>query len=1434
MWLKSTGWLAKEPLACRTECRVDRVALSRSQRNVYNGVLQDSDASLYLIGKTYRFRPLNLPRFVAALEATILSNPAQLCVLELPATGDGYPDLVLRLQVGDIVRVWPEGQQPDGQGEQELTRMWISGIIDKPLVRYTVWTDAQGCVSGLDVYSHHIVVDGGGTGIIEADLARHLSPGDRSDIPCIKPGLAKLAEAHRHEASKIEESTRRLADVVQRELADEARLGGCPQSANAMPVTAAKGVRQESVTISGAAFDAILALSEAKQVPLNVLVTAAALAVDASLRQSTGGLLVHAVDNRFGDPELNVATCLVNSVAHSFRFAPFASVQEVVRLLDRGYVKAVRRRWLREEHYRRMYLAINRTSHVQALTLNFIRESCAPALRPFLREAPVATDIGPVEGTTVATVLDEGQRTLDIAIWNRADLPEADTGVAQRIAAALESMPALWDQPIAMTADEWLGLGQDGVLTAQATEPARPTATAWFLAPEASLDQFLERRRYVYPWVAWLVRNGCSPGDVVVFTDDNTDKTIDCMIACHLAGCGYSVCDAADKVQLRANAIAEHAGGVSAHVVDTATDSLSAELDAEGKALVDERIALVAQDVSLAEKTAYLMPTSGSTGQPKLVRIVHGSLALFCDAVRRAYDWGPRDVIMQCAPLTSDISVEEIFGSAFCGSGLIRTTTMKSGDLDGLVRGLATAHATVVDLPTAVWHLLCDDDAMEALDRSGLRQIVIGGEAVRPAAVNRWMESAAAQTISLVSTYGPTETTVVVTCLSIVRDGTAQPRLGRPMVPGTVFVAFGEVVIVGELVSTGYLGREDLSFGTVTAADGSQRRAFATADRVTLDSDGFPTFSGRKDDVVKVSGKRIDIAEVTRRMSADPAVSDVAVELHDGSLGVWFQYSATCGTVDDVATRIRHILVSSGVSSFFVVEVPKIPRKPSGKVDSDKLRTMPQFVDAVPGETVTDQDAVGLAQVWSRQLGIDMGPDSSLLGEGIGSLDLIRILPDTRKYLGRQVTVLDLISADTAANLIADFALAATTVDHWMDDATAVEIRRDLDGLGRRVWGVSDGNLAGDGPIVVLGASGILGTGFAGAILDLRRSGMHCPEVILASRSELPERDPWTALRRSDGVRIERLPAHFGAAELDALIRDTGARTVVNCIGNTNVLVAYRELRTANVDLVSAIVEVCASHGTRLVHMSTFVVNADVAVPEVVDPRFAPYPYAASKSLAELVVAASPEVLDFTLVRLPRVLGEDYQLRDSTDILVSVVDACVALGARPALSLTEEVTTGRAAATAILGLVPEFSGATELGRGITVACGESVDYATLLSGFAPEELDVAEWKRRLDASDWAKENPRRWSVVDAWVSLGMRLGGRSYAEYLADHPTVAVGNGLVAPSESVQTALGQDCSDLLSQVAAAPRSGRHQHGREHNGHSAGAHRLNDVAQSSAP
>ncbi|OYN76041.1 AMP-binding protein [Mycolicibacterium sphagni] len=1360
---------------------VDKIALTSSQQNIYNGVLQDDDPALYLVARSYRFHPLARSRLLAALEATILKHPIQLCVLTASEDSGGYPDLVLRLSPDNIVTVREDGPTASSGGD-ELQSTWRRGILDIPLVRYAVLTDSSGQAYGLDAFTHHILLDGGATGIIETDLGEYLSLGVPPEMPCVKDGLTKVVAAHQREASKVVEARERLSAAVRRELAEAARRGGYGQSSAEAPGTAARGVRGETVRISGGAYHALVALGEAEQVPLNVLVTAAAVAVDASIRQNTVSLLIHAADNRFGEPGLDVATCLVNSVAQPSRFAPFASVEEVVRTLDRSYVRAVRRKWLREEHYRRLYIATNRTTHVEALTLNFLPEPCAPALRPHLTDLPVTTAIGPVESMAVACIVDDAQGCLDIAIWNRADLPEQGIGVATRIASALEAMPAMWQQPIALAVGEWLGIGPDGAL-AQANSMIRateePSPRAWFLDTGGQLVPTLRRRDHIDRWVAWLVTNGTAKGDILVFTDDNTDKTVDLLIACHVAGCAYSACDTDGEVSARAESIAKHSNGVSVHVIDVNAAYLPADSIAGLRLVIDRRVREVAGDPQLADRLAYIMPTSGSTGQPKLVKVSHRSLAMFCEAVRAAYGWGMDDTILQCAPLTSDISVEEIFGAAQCGSRLFRTAAMKTGDLHALSRDLVALAATVVDLPTAVWHLLCDDsEAIAAIRGSRLRQVIVGGEAIRSGAVERWIDSVGSHEISLISTYGPTEATVVATYLPIVCAGTVvgedtRSRLGRPMVPDTVFIAFGEVVIVGELVASGYLGVDNPSFGVV--ADGrSARRAFATADRTTLDGEGFPVLAGRRDAIVKIGGRRVDAADIANRVSADPGVADVAVEERDGGLGVWFQTRA--GNDDaSVATRIRSMLAGMRVPSFVVTSAASIPRKPGGKVDSAKLPAPTGFTDAARGDQGADPRALGLAQMWSRQLGRTIRPDSSLLDEGIGSLDLIRILPDTRRYLARHLSILDLISADTAADLVDDARPDFT----WLDDATAVEIASDLATLPEHRPGPGRRDAAHplnhrQRPIVVLGGSGILGTGFAEAILSAKQSGRLPADVIIVTRSPLPERDPWPSLRNAAGVRIEVMPTGLGTAELDSLLEQTGAGTVVNCIGNTNVLVPYRQLRAANVELVEAVVQACARRGIRFVHLSTFVVNGEVTAPRVVDPREAPYPYAASKAVAELVVARSPAALDFTIVRLPRVLGQAEQLAESADILTAVADACSALSAYPAITLTEDVTTARAAATAVLGLLPDVGGHAELGGGITVLRGQAVPYAEFLSDYGRSELSAIAWKDLLDRSDWAKRNPKRWSAIDAWIMLGTRLGDRAYGEFLAEYPTVAL------------------------------------------------------------
>ena len=90
-------------MTAREGGRVEKIALTKSQQNIYHGVLQDGQPTLYLVARSYRFRPLAVSVLLAALKATIVRNPIQLCVLRASETAGEYPDLVPRLSAEDII-----------------------------------------------------------------------------------------------------------------------------------------------------------------------------------------------------------------------------------------------------------------------------------------------------------------------------------------------------------------------------------------------------------------------------------------------------------------------------------------------------------------------------------------------------------------------------------------------------------------------------------------------------------------------------------------------------------------------------------------------------------------------------------------------------------------------------------------------------------------------------------------------------------------------------------------------------------------------------------------------------------------------------------------------------------------------------------------------------------------------------------------------------------------------------------------------------------------------------------------------------------------------------------------------------------------------------------------------------------------------------------
>ncbi|MER5863028.1 amino acid adenylation domain-containing protein [Kitasatospora sp. NPDC002040] len=343
---------------------------------------------------------------------------------------------------------------------------------------------------------------------------------------------------------------------------------------------------------------------------------------------------------------------------------------------------------------------------------------------------------------------------------------------------------------------------------------------------------------------------------------------------------------------------------------------------------------------------AYILFTSGSTGQPKPVVTPRGAISAAVHSLRGLFALTPADRVLQFASLNWDTCFEEILPTLTTGAALVLDREAHSGSFPRFLRLVERERITVLDLPTAFWHELVLHLAEEGLALPGsVRLVVIGGEAAKPARLADWSALDTGR-IRLVNTYGCTETTLVTHAVDL-HGPEATPRtwaddsrvpIGRAL-PHVVerISEQGELLIGGPGLALGYLGRPEATEAAFTLLDGE--RLFRTGDRVSSAPDGVLTHRGRLDHEVKVRGIRVDPAEVEAHIAGHPEVTAVAVTgavLAGRSALVAYVVPRTPGTVGTLDSDVRsylHTRVPGHLVPSRITVVPHLVLTPSGKVD---------------------------------------------------------------------------------------------------------------------------------------------------------------------------------------------------------------------------------------------------------------------------------------------------------------------------------------------------------------------------------------------------------------------------------------------------------------------------------------------------------------------
>lgn len=287
---------------------------------------------------------------------------------------------------------------------------------------------------------------------------------------------------------------------------------------------------------------------------------------------------------------------------------------------------------------------------------------------------------------------------------------------------------------------------------------------------------------------------------------------------------------------------------------------------------------------------AYVMFTSGSTGEPKAAEIERNALHGFALAAADRLTLRPGDRWLQLAALGFDVLIEEVFPTLTAGATVVCRPGTVAPDPEELHGMLTDLGVTIVELSTQYWREYARWlDVRGATTPPGLRRVLVGGERMDPDDWRRWERDGHAP---LVHVYGLTECTVTSTMYDgrLPADALEVP-IGTPLANAEVTVRgadrlpvaageSGEIHIGGPSLASGYVGdprQTARRFVQDPCAPG--RRLYATGDLGRILPDGNLEFLGRLDDQIKVRGHRLEPASVERLLTADPQVAQAVVLL---------------------------------------------------------------------------------------------------------------------------------------------------------------------------------------------------------------------------------------------------------------------------------------------------------------------------------------------------------------------------------------------------------------------------------------------------------------------------------------------------------------------------------------------------------------------------
>jgi amino acid adenylation domain-containing protein len=442
--------------------------------------------------------------------------------------------------------------------------------------------------------------------------------------------------------------------------------------------------------------------------------------------------------------------------------------------------------------------------------------------------------------------------------------------------------------------------------------------------------------------------------------------------------------------------------------------------------------------VATPQDLAYILYTSGSTGQPKGVEIPHRALVNFLCSIRQEPGCSAQDVMLSVTTISFDIFGLELYVPLLVGARVeiaSRAVAMDGRQLRSLCEAV---QPTIMQATPATWRMLIEAGWLGGKNLT----VLCGGEVLPPDLATALLD----RSLALWNMYGPTETTIWSTIEKIERTD-HEITIGRPIANTDVYVlnqflqptpigVSGELYIGGHGLARGYRGRPELTtdrFIPHPFSPDPLAKLYRTGDLARYRPDGRIVHLGRIDNQVKIRGFRIELGEIEVALSRHPSICQAAVTAREDRQGMKqlvayvVCHEGSVPSQADLRSFLRSEIPDYMVPSVFVF-LNAMPLTANNKVDR---KSLPSPADSLSNEPVharpRDEMEVQLTALWQQVLEIPkIGIHDNFFDRGGHSLKAAHLFFLLEQVYGRRLPLATLFQAPTIAELA-----AVLSHEHW-------------------------------------------------------------------------------------------------------------------------------------------------------------------------------------------------------------------------------------------------------------------------------------------------------------------------------------------------------------------------------------------------------------------